>query len=89
MNPYRRALTVSMLTATAFGVFAALGAPAVAMPMPWETGNVPASAPAATDGHVHTRSAQDGNPWHGLAPALPVPGETSTVTVLCGSPCYQ
>ncbi|EGG49913.1 hypothetical protein SGM_0253 [Streptomyces griseoaurantiacus M045] len=47
MNLRKRALTVILLTATAFG---SVGAPAMAMPMPWETSNV---------------------------------------TVLCGNPCYQ
>ncbi|MDQ0785033.1 hypothetical protein QFZ63_007056 [Streptomyces sp. B3I7] len=90
MNLRRRALTVCILTATACG---ALGAPAMAMPMPWETSNVPATA-SATDGQSNTASAQDGNPWHGvapagttaaygnpwhgLAPALPMPWETGT-----------
>jgi hypothetical protein len=61
MNLRKCALTVVFLAATALG---ALGAPAMAAPMPWETSKVPV-IPAAAGGH-------DG-----------------TVTVLCGTPCYQ
>ncbi|MEU1481302.1 hypothetical protein [Streptomyces sp. NPDC005760] len=61
MNVYKRAITVVFLAATALG---ALGAPAMAVPMPWETSKVPV-APAVTDGH-------DGS-----------------LTVQCGTPCYQ
>jgi hypothetical protein len=91
MNPRERALTVVFLTATVFG---SLGAPAMAMPMPWETSN----APAAESGTV---SVQDGNPWHGVAPAgsvaqyghpwhgLVPEGQDGTVTVLCSGSCYE
>ncbi|MET7732034.1 hypothetical protein ABZT02_11780 [Streptomyces sp. NPDC005402] len=47
MNLQKRALAVVFLAATALG---ALGAPAMAAPMPWETSKVPA-VPAAADGH--------------------------------------
>jgi hypothetical protein len=56
-----RALTVVFLAATAFG---ALGAPAVAVPMPWETSKAPA-VPSADN------------------------GQSGTVAVRCGDPCYQ
>ena len=62
MNVHKRAITVVFLAVTALG---ALGAPAMAAPMPWETSKVPA-IPAATDD-----------------------GQNGTVTVRCGTPCYQ
>jgi hypothetical protein len=61
MNVHKRAITVVFLAVTALG---AVGAPAMAAPMPWETSKVPA-VPAATD------------------------GQNGTVTVQCGTPCYQ
>ncbi|MFG2462971.1 hypothetical protein ACGFWE_38725 [Streptomyces sp. NPDC048523] len=70
MNLRKRVITVVFLAATALG---ALGAPAMAVPMPWETSKVPAipavpavtAVPVATGGHI------------------------GTVTVRCGPPCYQ
>ncbi|SDF95507.1 hypothetical protein [Streptomyces griseoaurantiacus] len=91
MHLRKRALTVVFLTTTALG---ALGAPAMAMPMPWETSNVP----AAENG---TLGVQEGNPWHGVAPAgslaqygnpwhgLLPDGQDGTVTVLCTGSCYE
>jgi hypothetical protein len=46
MNVHKRAITVVFLAAAALG---ALGAPATAAPMPWETSRVPV-VPAAPDG---------------------------------------
>ncbi|NJP74542.1 hypothetical protein HCJ99_27585 [Streptomyces sp. C1-2] len=66
----------------------------MAMPMPWETSNVP----AAENGTLGVQEgnprhgvapagslAQYGNPWHGLLPE----GQDGTVTVLCTGSCYE
>ncbi|MFJ6391175.1 hypothetical protein ACIQJT_26595 [Streptomyces sp. NPDC091972] len=60
MNLRRRAITVVFLAATALG---ALGAPAMAAPMPWETSRVPA-VPAAPDAHDGTVTVQCAPPCY-------------------------
>jgi hypothetical protein len=61
-----RVMAVTVLAATAFG---ALGVPAMAAPMPWET----SKTPTVITHHATPRAA----------------GNTGTVTVRCGPPCYQ
>ncbi|MGY6021839.1 hypothetical protein [Streptomyces spinosirectus] len=65
MSLRKRAIAVAFVAATAFG---ALGAPAMAAPMPWETSRTPT---AITHDSTST------------------PAGGGTVTVLCGTPCYQ
>jgi hypothetical protein len=60
MNLHQRALAVIFLAATALG---ALGAPAVAAPMPWETSKV-SVIPGAGDGHDGAVTVQCGTPCY-------------------------
>ena len=60
MNVYTRAITVVFLAATALG---ALGSPATAVPIPWETSKVPAVS-AAADGHHGTVTVQCAPPCY-------------------------
>ncbi len=66
MNVHKRAIAVVFLVATALG---ALGAPAMAAPMPWETSRVPAApvtpvAPSVADGHNNTFTVQCAPPCY-------------------------
>ncbi len=73
MNVYRRVITVVFLVTSALG---ALGAPAMAAPMPWETSKIPgASVVPAVPSVSSVPSVAD--------------GDDGTFTVQCGNPCYQ
>lgn len=66
MNLHKRTITVVFLAATVLG---ALGAPAMAAPMPWETSKVPAapavtSVPPASHGHNGTFGVLCGTPCY-------------------------
>jgi hypothetical protein len=60
MNLHQRAITLVFLAATALG---ALGAPAMAAPMPWETSKVPVVR-ATADAHNGAVTVQCGNPCY-------------------------